>query len=319
MISSCRAENRCHGQSRPDAGLTRCLSRHLAIAFVITLMAGTAVESLAQRATGLGILVPIVARATGAGDTLYLTSIDITNHRSELTLVDFYFDGADARTGAAVHATGSVGDGRLVVRGERGMPAASTFHSADFVKSLADGGFIPAATVDNGVIGSLLVVFNQSARRGEGAVTARFYNPFGGGTVGSALRGRELTATEPRVLRGVIHDTRAATSAAPKVYSNVIINHTGLTPAGVATSQDVQVELRAWRRSEPVGSAATVVIPSGRTLILPATETLNLPAPYEALRLSVAVVSGDAAIAGVISQVDAVTRDGSVFEMSPGE
>jgi hypothetical protein len=179
---------------------------------------------------------------------------------------------------------------------------------------------LPASALTDGVLGSALFVFNGLSRAGQASVTARFRSDLAGGTVGVALRGREVTGREPQQLVAAIRDSVGNTRGEPKLYPNLFINHIGLTPAGVGTSEPVTVELRAVSNSSgiEVGSPASVTIGSGQTAVISsALQFLQVPAGSDDTILVYArVTSGNGAIHGIVAQVDNTTRDGSVFEMS---
>jgi hypothetical protein len=277
-------------------------------------------EAQVSRAQGVAINVPLAARLVGAGNTLFITSVDVTNHSTNATQVDFYFDGVNNRTGAAVVLTGSVTASGLVAQGAGVMRGRSNVHLEDFFASLIAAGMLPAGSLSDGFVGSALFVFNGFTRSGEGAVTARFKNAFGGGTVGVALRGREMTAAEPQQLVAAVRDTRGNGRGEDEIYPNLFINHTGVTPAGVGTSVPVIVELSAVSNTTGVATGTTtrITINSGQTAVLgSALQVLGIPAGSDDTILVYArVVSGNAAIHGIVSQIDNITRDGSVFEMS---
>src|SRR6266496_825088 len=93
-----------------------------------TLVAHPASTRAAGASVGLGVNLPLVARLIGAGPTLYLSSVDISNHNATATRVDFYLDGIDIATGAAVSVSG------FIQRGSTGLMAArSTAHFDDFI------------------------------------------------------------------------------------------------------------------------------------------------------------------------------------------
>jgi hypothetical protein len=269
-------------------------------------------------ARGLGINVPLVARVTGA--TLYITALDVSNHSSSDVQVDFYFDGVNTRTGTPVTLTGSItAEGP---RPEQGgvLRKRSNVHMSDFFASLVAAGMLPAETSTHGFVGSALFVFNGLNRSGQAAVTARFRNNLNGGTVGVALRGRELTGSEPQRLVVAVRDTRGNTRNEPQLYPNLFINHIGLTPSGSGNTAPVTVELSAVsnRTGEPIGATKSITIESGRTATInSALAYLEVPQGADDTILFYArVTAGNAAIHGIVSQVDAVTRDGSVFEMT---
>jgi hypothetical protein len=276
----------------------------------------------AAPAEGLGINGPLAARLTGSGNVLYITSIDVANHGGGDRQVDFYFDGVNLVTQAPLALTGSVTNDGLRAQGLGVLRGRTTAYFEDFVSSLAAASFIPQETVSDGVLGSVLFVFGGVTESGQGAVTARFKNDLAGGTVGVALRGRVLTAREPRQLVVSVRDTRANARGDARVYPNAFINHTGLTSTGEGTTDPVTVELAAVssRTGQAIGTKAILIIRSGHTVIVGSVLTaLQVPAGEESILLFARVTAGNGAIQGIVSQVDEVTRDGSLFEMSRGD
>jgi hypothetical protein len=275
-------------------------------------------EPLAK-ATGLGLNLPVVGRLIGGGNTLFATSIDVSNNAAQSTQVDFYFDAVDLVTQAPIVIDGSIANGGLTAQGGGTLRSYSNAHFDDFVNALVEASMLPAATRDHGVLGSLLLVFNGFDRRGQGSASARFYNELGGGTVGVALAAREVTTNEPTSLVATVRDTRGRPG--PQLYSNMFINNMGLTSAGGAIAQPVTVEVSARANSsgQPVGVPILLsdIGPGQTASINQVLTALQVPASAEDTILVFArVTSGNAAIAGVISTVDAATRDGSLVEMS---
>ena len=144
---------------------------------------------------GLGVNLPLVARLVGAGPTLYQSAVDVSNHNSTATEVDFYLDGVDITTGRPVSVSG------FIQRGSTGLMAPrSTAHFDDFIDALVQAGLLPSSIEPDGFIGSCLFVFNGYNKSGQGSATVRFYNSSGGGTIGQALRGHEMSDDEPQKL-----------------------------------------------------------------------------------------------------------------------
>lgn len=275
----------------------------------------------AQNAAGLGVNVPVVGRLIGSG-TLFITALDVANHTTLPMRVDFYLDGQDG-SGAAVSVDGSIGAaGELRARGAGGsMRARSDAHFDDFIGAIVDAGLLPEAVRTHGFIGSALFVFDGTAKSGRGSVTARFYNRLGEGFVGVALKGREVTTSEPQRLVAAVLDSRGNASGAPQMYPNVFINNMGITPNGQGQAGAVDVELSAIANSTgaPIGTPITIRgLGPGRTASVgQVLNALQIPATVESTILVFArVTSGTSAIQGLVSQVDTVTRDGAVFEMS---
>lgn len=269
-------------------------------------------------ASGLGLNLPLAARLVGAGNVLYTTSIDVSNHTGSSAQVDFYFDGVNLRTREPIVITGMVTNAGLRVRDTGVLRRRSTVHFEDFVSAMAAAQLLPAAAVSDGVLGSVLFVFDGFTKTGQGSVYARFRNNREGGSVGS-LRGREITADEPQRLVSAVRDSRGNTSGEAEAYPNLFVNNMGLTPAGEPTSDAVSVEVSAIssRTGESVGVPLTLSIGAGQTAAINSVlEALQVPAEDRTVLVTVRVTSGNAAIHGIVAQIEATTLDGSVFEMS---
>ncbi len=203
------------------------------------------IASVEAVAAGLGINVPLVGRLTGAGDTLYISTLDVTNNSTSDAQVDFYLDGSDLTTGTSISRVGSISsNGSLGAQGSGGlMRHRSNAHFDDFIDALGQAGILPSSIGTDGFIGSVLFVFNGFTKPAQASVTVRFYNSFGGGTIGQALKGHVIATGEPQTAIAAFRDSRAQT-AGPRLYANMFINNTGLTPAGAGTSGSVTVHSR---------------------------------------------------------------------------
>jgi hypothetical protein len=288
----------------------------------MTLAAQTAGDVFPLRedaaASGLGINLPLVARLIGAGATLYTSSLDVANNTSTATQVDFYLDGIDIASGASISKVGSISSsGTLVGQGAGGpMRGRSNAHFDDFVQSLIDAGILPANIANDGFIGSALFVFNGRNKSGQGEAKVRFFSSFGGGTIGQALHGHEITSGEPQALVASFRDSRG--EAGPQLYANLFVNNIGLTPAGAPAAGAVTVHIQAYSSStgQAVGTPKDTTIGLGQTVgVTDVLHTLAVPAGNDTVLVVVTVTSGNAAIAGVQAQVDEGTRDGSVMDM----
>lgn len=292
-------------------------TRRVSIALFLLLSASAAADAQTT-ARGIGINLPVVGRLIGGGNTLFRTAVDVSNYTAAATRVDFYFDGQDLATQQSISITGSVTNSGLVAAGAGTLRASSNASLGDFIQALVDAGRMTAETRDHGVLGSVLLVFDGIAQSGEASASARFYNDFGGGTVNVALIGREVTRNEPIALRAVVRDTRGRPG--PQLYSNLFINNTGLAPIDGLAPGNITVEISAIANSTglPVGNPITLTIPKGQTRSVNQILTsLGVSASAEEMVLVLArVTSGSAAIAGIISTVDATTRDGAVVEMT---
>jgi hypothetical protein len=277
-------------------------------------------QSPAATASGMGVSLPLVARLIGAGPTLYISSVDVSNNTAGAAQVDFYFNGVNLRTSAPVAVTGSISSANaLVAQGTGGtMRARSNAHFDDFIDALVGASMLPASIKDDGFIGSTLFVFNGFASSGQGSATVRFYNALGGGTVGQSLKGHELSTSEPQSLVATVRDSRGKPNT-PQLYANIFINNTGVTPTGTGTAGSVNVHVQAYANSSglPVGTPLDTPIGVGQTVgISDVLASLKVPAGEDTVLVYVTTTSGTAAIAGVFAQVDVTTRDGTTTDMS---
>jgi len=282
-----------------------------------------AIESVEAAAAGLGVNVPLVGRLTGAGGILFLSTVDVTNNAAQDAQVDFYLDGVDVATSASISRVGSISSaGTLVAQGAGGaMRHRSNAHFDDFVGALVSAGLLDSSVQTDGFIGSVLFVFNGFTKRGQGAATVRFYNEFGGGTIGQALRGHEISTGEPQTLIATFRDSRSAANG-PKLYANLFINNTGLTPAGATAAGSITVRLQAIADSTgaAVGTPVDLTIGAGQTAsVSDVLHRLGAPGGEDTILVTATVTSGSAAIAGAAVQVDNTTKDGSVVDMSRGD
>jgi len=270
-------------------------------------------------ASGLTVNVPVVGRVTGGGGVLFATAVDVTNNGNASVPVDFYFDGKDATNGQTVSIAGTIGNFGVVPRGAGAMSPLSNQHFDDFIDSLVQSGMLASSFETDGIQGSLLLVFNGYTKRGQGSATARFYNAFGGGNVGVSLKGHEIAASEPQKLVVTVRDTTAS-AATGAIYPNLFINHTGLAPDGTPATGDIGVQISAVAATtgQPVGTPITLSIASGQTATVGRVfQALGVTPSSTTTTLLVyaTVTSGNAAIEGLVSQVDSITKDGSAFEM----
>jgi hypothetical protein len=116
-----------------------------------------------------------------------------------------------------------------------------------------------------------------------------------------------------------VRDTTAL-SGAGLIYPNLFINHTGLAPDGTAATGDINVQVSAVSAAtgQPVGTPINMTIASGLTATVGRVfQALGITPSADTTTLLVyaTVTSGSAAIEGLVSQVDTVTKDGSAFEM----
>jgi hypothetical protein len=154
-------------------------------------------------------------------------------------------------------------------------------------------------------------------RKGQGSATARFQNDFGGGTIGVSLKGHDVIVNEPRSLVATVRDTRGKPGT--QLYANVFINNIGLTPTGSPGGIiDMQITAYANSSGQQVGNPITVsnLGPGQTATVGNILQAMGVPASEDTILIYATAISGTSAIAGLVSQVDAVTKDGSAFEMS---
>jgi hypothetical protein len=281
---------------------------------------GARAEAVAAFGCGLGVNLPVVGRLVGAADTLYVSTVDVSNNTATDTQVDFYLDGKNQTTSESIHVFGSLSaSGDLVAVGTGGaMRARSNAHFDDFIDSLVQSGMLPASIEADGFLGSVLFVFNGFNKSGQGSAFVRFFSAYAGGTIGQALRGHEVSSNEPRALVAAFRDSRAQTSG-PRLYANMFINNTGLTPAGAQSAGDTNVHFQAYANStgQPVGTPFDLVIPPGQTVsISDVLRRVAAPPGEDTVLVYATATTGSAAIAGVAVEIDDTTKDGSVVEMN---
>jgi hypothetical protein len=283
-------------------------------------LAPNAAQTPNAAASGMGVSLPLVARLVGAGSTLYISTVDVSNNSTSAAQVDFYFNGVDLATSAPVAVTGSVSaDGSLVAQGGgTPMRGRSNAHFDDFIDALVKAGMLPASVESDGFIGSTLFVFNGFSASGQGSATVRFFNALAGGTVGQSLKGHELSTSEPQSLVATVRDSRGKANT-PQLYANIFVNNTGVTPTGTGTAGSVSIHVQAYANSTglAVGTPLDTVIGVGQTVgISDVLTSLKVPAGEDTVLVYVTVTSGTAAIAGVFAEVDQTTRDGTTTDMS---
>jgi hypothetical protein len=279
-----------------------------------------AIQGTEAAASGLGVNLALVGRLTGGGNTLYISTVDVTNNAATDTQVDFFLSGVDLATSDTVILNGSISSaGAAVAQGTGGpMRHRSDAHFDDFVDSLVKAGLLPSTIETDGFIGSILFVFDGFTKVGQGSASVRFYNSFGGGTIGQSLKGQEVTVSEPQKLVAVFRDSRAIPGG-PQLYANLFINNMGLTPDGTGSPGSDTVHLQAYANStgEPTGTAIDLAIAPGQTAsVSDVLHRLAVPAGESTVLVYATVTSGTSAIAGAAVEIDATTKDGSVMDMN---
>ena len=83
----------------------------------------------------------------------------------------------------------------------------------------------------------------------------------------------------------------------------------------------IQITATSGKTGKSVGTPVTMTLNPGQTVSLsPAFQALSVSNTAEdSIIVRVNVTQGTAAIEGIVSQVDSVTKDGAAFEMSRGD
>jgi hypothetical protein len=263
--------------------------------------------------SGLGVLMAVIGRLLGSGNTLFKTSLDVSNFSATPSAVVFRFHGVDVKTSAVIAFTGTfVNDG-----GTHERPFSS-IHFDDFIDAMAQNGAITPEQESDGILGSMLIVFPGITASGQGAARARFYSSQFGGTIGVAVNGHEFNGTETTALGGAFSDTRTV-SGTPQLYSNIFINNIGHYNAGTGQfdTSDDQVRLSAFSATtgQPIGTPLTVPIKSFQTLST-GLSALGVPPGAGDVVVLAKATSGQGFLLGVGAEVDDTTKDPSGFAMS---
>ncbi len=275
--------------------------------------------------TGIGVNNPVIGKLTGAGGVEYLTALDVSNNSDTAHIATFVFDGTDVATGIELAPiTGNIVDPGEVQGADATTPmdSYSNAHFDDFLAALRDAGQITAQQYQDGVIGSLLVVFLGTSSSGEGSSQARFYSSGCGGTIGVSARGQEITSNNPMKLVGVFRDTTGE-SGVPQLYPNLFLNNVGVTQQGGTPTDTgaITVRLSAYSATNgpgtPLGQKSVGPIDAGQTLTVPRVlDFLGVSSgQFDTILVFAEVTDGQSAIEALAVEVDQTTRDGSSVEM----
>jgi hypothetical protein len=263
-------------------------------------------------ASGIGLLMPVIGRLTGAGDILFTTTLDVSSFSPGPVTVDYKFQGADVKTGAAISFTGTfVNDGGTKMR------SFSDVRFDDFIDSMVQRGWITAAQEADGVLGSMLIVFEGVSTPNLAAARARFFSSQSGGTIGVSLNGHVLTSNDGTAVAGAFADTRTIPST-PQLYSNIFLTNFGQFNGSTFVSSDDTVKLTAFSSAtgQPIGTPLTVTLPSFRTLST-SLSALGVPAGAGAVIVLAKATSGQGVLVGVGAEIDDATKDPSGFDLNP--
>lgn len=262
---------------------------------------------------GLGVLMPVIGRLVGGGDTLFKTSLDVSNFSASPVAVAFRFRGVVLKTSVVIGFTGTFANDGGTLR------AFSSVHFDDFIDAMVQQGSITPEQESDGILGSMQIVFPGVTASGQGAARARFYSGQFGGTIGVAVNGHEFNGTETTAIAGAFSDTRTI-SGTPQLYSNIFINNIGRYDSGTGqfNVSDDQVRISAFSATtgEPLGTPLTVPIKSFQTLST-GLSALGVPPGSGQVVVLAKATSGQGLLLGVGAEVDDVTKDPSGFAMSP--
>lgn len=275
-----------------------------------------------NQAVGMGINLSVVGRVIGRGDTLFRTAVDVTNNTDTATEVDFYFAGTSNGVPVGMQGSISSSDGIFSQGASTGgfVAGHQNVHFDDFIDALFKTGNLRSDVEANGVIGSVLFVFNGFNKSGQGAANARIYNDGCGGTVGESINGREITSNESTSLLVTARNTVGAVG--PQLYTNLFINNIGLTPTGSgepSADDDILVTALSGKTGTAVGKAIRIAgLGTGATAVIDVFSELSIPPSEDTVILEIDVVSGTCAIDAVAVAVDMATHDAAATKAANG-
>lgn len=278
---------------------------------------GTRVESVRPEGIastpGPGVLMPVIGRLLGGGGILYKTTLEVSNFTASSVAVNFTFHGADLKNGAAISFSGSfANDGGTQIR------SFSDVRYDDFIDAMTQKGSLTAAQESDGVLGSMLIVFEGVATTAASEIgaRARFFSSQFGGTIGVALNGHLFSGSDTTAVAGAFSDTRTLSNT-PQLYSNIFLTNFGQFSSGQFLASDDTVTLTAFSRStgQQIGTPLTIPVPSFHT-ISTGLSALGVPEGAGAVIVLAKATSGQGILLGAGAEVDDATKDPSGFEMS---
>lgn len=266
-------------------------------------------------APGAGVLMPVIGRLFGSGNVLFTTTLDVANFTGSPVTVHFTFHGADVKTGAAISFLDNfANDGGSKIR------AFSDVRIDDFIDAMEKKGSISAAQEADGVLGSMVIVFEgvdpNTAAGDQIAARARFFSSQFGGTIGVSLNGHPFTGRETTAVAGSFSDTRTIANT-PQLYSNIFLSNFGQLSNGQFLSSNDTVKIQAFSSAtgQPIGTPLTVSLPSFQTLST-SLSALGVPEGAGAVIVLAKATSGQGMLLGVGAEVDDGTKDPSGFDMN---
>jgi hypothetical protein len=280
------------------------------------------IEALQGIAAGLGVNVPLVGRLVGGGNTLYISTVDVTNNTATDAQVDFYLDGQDLASGAAISRVGSISSsGTLVAQGAGGSCGTARTRTS---RTSSTRWCRPAASRLRrvGRLHRLRPLRLQRLHEARPGLRHR--------ALLQLLRRRldRAVAERARHRGGRVAGRRCGLSRLPVPVGGAaalrqpVHQQHGTDSAGAGTSGSVTVRLQAYANStgNPIGTAVDLTIGAGQTAsVSDVLHRLGIPAGEDTILVTATVTSGSAAIAGAAVQIDQTTKDGSVVEMNRGD
>ncbi|HET7451773.1 MAG TPA: hypothetical protein VFL12_03475 [Thermoanaerobaculia bacterium] len=263
--------------------------------------------------SGIGYVEAVVGRLKG-GTILYSTSLDVWNFSGAAVTTPFEFRGADVVTGAAITFTGTF----TLASGGGPLGAFNNVHFDDFIHAATQAGGITPGQENDGVIGSLLILFEGVSDPSICGARARFSSQQFGGTIGVTLLGHLFDGTETTAVMGVFSDTTTS-PALPHLYSNVFLTNLGQfdSASGMFLTSDDTVVLTAYSATTgtQIGQPKTIALGTGRTASVNLRD-VGVPAGAGRVIVIAKATSGHGLLLGVGSENDADTKDPSGFPMA---
>lgn len=282
----------------------------VSLLLALPLFADDALRLFPNATGGFSIYFPVVTRLQGAS-TFFYTSLDVTNnHSTQSTDVNYNYISAD----------GSINkSGKLVT-----LQKLGSYHSDDFIKTLADNGAITQAQAAS-TFGTLYLTFTNAAftTGTEGSAVARVYNFVSGNTgpsIGLAFRAQLLHTNGAHRLVSVISDTDAPGAAGVRVVTNMGLMNVGINDAGDTVTDPVTLTLTFIDPASGfrVGAQPQITLNRGQvTQINDVFSNYSIPSTATSLTVLVEGPTGPSApqIDGYVVLKDVLTNDGSYFPM----
>ena len=260
---------------------------------------------------GVGIILPVVGRLTANG-TLFITAVDATNFAATSVKVDLIFQGNDIKTGAPIVITGT-----LSTDGAGKMRSFSDAHFEDFLGLLGSVGVISQDQLNDGILGSLQLIFEGVTTSGLANARARFLSARFGGTIGVSLVAHEFNGTETTAVAGNFSDTRGLNNAV-NLYSNIFLTNIGEFEFGSGlhpSTDNVTISAFANDTGQPIGTPLKITLATGQT-ISTSLGALGVPPGAGQVIVLARATSGSGLLLGVGAAIDSTTSDPSGFEMA---